>query len=137
VELLCDRVGILQRGEMIREGGVEELTRQRGLFVIGLAPGQVLPEAELAEKGYRVQRADEFWEVELTDGQSIDPVVDLVRARGLTLRRLVEKRQTLEDLFLKTVEAAEPGVDAPLAQPARRPPDERYRAEEQHVRKQP
>src|SRR5438128_9965134 len=47
VELLCDRVGILQRGEMIREGGVDELTRQRGLFVIGLAPGQALPEGEL------------------------------------------------------------------------------------------
>jgi ABC-2 type transport system ATP-binding protein len=136
VELLCDRVGILQRGEMIREGGVDELTRQRGLFVIGLAPGQVLPEGELAEKGYRVKRDEEFWEVELSDGQSIDPVVDLVRARGLNLRHLVEKRQTLEDLFLKTVEAAEPGVDV---QPGRRPPDERYRAQEvgreEHIRK--
>jgi ABC-2 type transport system ATP-binding protein len=135
VELLCDRVGILQRGEMIREGSVDELTRQRGLFVVGLAPGQILPESELAEKGYRVRRADEFWEVELSDGQSIDPVVDLVRARGLNLRHLVEKRQTLEDLFLKTVEAAEPGVDAG---PARRQ-DERYRApevgREEHIRK--
>jgi ABC-2 type transport system ATP-binding protein len=136
VELLCDRVAILQRGEMIREGGVDELTRQRGLFVIGLAPGQVLPEAELAEKGYCVKPVEGFWEVELTDGQSIDPVVDLVRARGLNLRHLVEKRQTLEDLFLKTVEASEPGVDAG---PARRPPDARYRApevgREEHIRK--
>ena len=113
-----------------------ELTRQRGLFVIGLAPGQALPEAELVEKGYRVKPAEGLWEVELTDGQSIDPVVDLVRARGLNLRHLVEKRQTLEDLFLKTVEASEPGVDAG---PARRAPDGRYRAQEvgreEHVRK--
>jgi hypothetical protein len=27
------------------------------------------------------------------------------------VRHLVEKRQTLEDLFVQTVEAAEPGVD--------------------------
>jgi ABC-2 type transport system ATP-binding protein len=48
----------------------------------------------------------------LRDGQSIDPVVDLLHARGLKLRHLVEKRQTLEDLFVATVEAAEPGIDA-------------------------
>jgi ABC-2 type transport system ATP-binding protein len=124
VELICDRVAILQRGQLIREGHVEELTRQRGLFVLGLAPGEVLPEGELAQLGYQVRRDEAYWEVELTDAQGIDPVVDLVRARGLHLRHLVEKRQTLEDLFLKTVEAAEPGVDAPLVQPVRRPPDE-------------
>ena len=40
----------------------------------------------------------------LLEGQSIDPVVDLIRARGLNLRHLVEKRQTLEDLFVQTVQ---------------------------------
>ena len=53
-------------------------------------------------------------ELELTDGQSIDPVVDLLRARGLSIRHLIEKRQTLEELFMETVQAAEPGVDAPV-----------------------
>src|SRR5207247_7133376 len=52
VELICDRVGILQKGEMVREGNIAELTRTRGMFVIGLAPGQSLPEAELAQLGY-------------------------------------------------------------------------------------
>ena len=113
VELICNRVGILQRGEMIREGGVEELTRQKNLFVIGLAPGQNLPASELTAAGYRVERKAEFWEVELTDGQTIDGVVDLLRARGLGLRHLLEKRQTLEDLFLKTVDDYEPGVGGP------------------------
>src|SRR5436190_15953839 len=32
VELICDRVGILQRGEMVREGSIAELTRTRGTF---------------------------------------------------------------------------------------------------------
>jgi ABC-2 type transport system ATP-binding protein len=39
-------------------------------------------------------------------------VLDLLRDRGLRLRHLVEKRQTLEDIFVSMVEAAEPGVDA-------------------------
>jgi ABC-2 type transport system ATP-binding protein len=111
VELICDRVAILQEGEMIREGDIATLTRQRGLFVIGLAQGQEFPREDVTRNGYTVSRSGDLWEVALSDGQSIDPVVDLLRARGLNLRHLVEKRQSLEDLFVQTVEAAEPGVD--------------------------
>jgi ABC-2 type transport system ATP-binding protein len=111
VELICDRVAILQRGKMIREGDIATLTRQRGLFVIGLAPGQAFPQEDVQKQGYAISRAGELWEVGLMDGQSIDPVVELLRERGLNLRHLVEKRQSLEDLFLATVQEAEPGVD--------------------------
>jgi ABC-2 type transport system ATP-binding protein len=111
VELICDRVGILQRGEMIREGDIATLTKQRGFFMVGLAPGQAFPLEEVQKHGYTVNRAGELWEVALLDGQTIDPVVDLLRVRGLNLRHLVEKRQTLEDMFLQAVEEAEPGVD--------------------------
>jgi ABC-2 type transport system ATP-binding protein len=113
VELVCDRVAILDQGEMIREGDIATLTRQKGLFEVGLAPGQDLPGDELARLGYEVTRQGTLWEVALQDGQSIDPVVDLLRDRGLRLRHLVEKRQTLEDLFVATVEAVEQGVDEP------------------------
>jgi ABC-2 type transport system ATP-binding protein len=114
VELICDRVAILQQGEMIREGDIATLTQQRGLFVIGLAEGQKFPQEEVSRQGYQVSRQGELWEVGLADGQSIDPVVDLLRARGLSIRQLMEKRQTLEDLFVETVVAAEPGVDQPV-----------------------
>ncbi len=121
VELICDRVGILQRGTMIREGDVTSLTRQKGLFIIGLAANQEFPLQEVEKHGYQASRTGDFWEIGLSDGQDIDPVVDLLRARGLSIRHLVEKRQTLEDLFMKTVVAAEPGVDEPLRESARRP----------------
>src|SRR5262249_17836730 len=111
VELICDRVVILERGEVIRMGTMAELTKQRGLYLVGLAPGQEFPRAEAAAAGYDVGRDGDFWEIGLKDGQTIDPLVDLIRERGLNLRHLAEKRQTLEDLFIQTVEAAEPGVD--------------------------
>jgi ABC-2 type transport system ATP-binding protein len=114
VELICDRVAILQAGELIRQGSMAELTQQHGMFVIGLADGQTMPRDELAASGYDVKRDGALWEIGLKDGQHIDPVVDLLRSRGLSIRHLVEKRQTLEDIFIATVEAAEPGVDRPL-----------------------
>ncbi len=125
VEKICDRVGILQKGIMIREGDITTLTSQKGTFLVGLAQGQILPQEEAQKLGYQVLPRGDFWEIKLEDGQSIDPMVDLLRGRGLSLRYLVEKRQTLEDMFMETVESAEPGVDAPRRRPAR--PDDRIR----------
>jgi ABC-2 type transport system ATP-binding protein len=122
VELICDRVVILQKGEVVREGAVSELTHLQNLFIVGLAPGQAFPREELQKQGYSVSPSGEMWEIALLNGQSIDPVIDLLRGRGLNLRHLVEKRQTLEELFVQTVEAAEPGVDRVIpAKPRRRP----------------
>jgi len=115
VELICDRVGILARGEMIREGDIATLTQQKGTFTIGLADGQALPEAELKQRGYTVARDGIHWEMGMKDGESIDSIVDFLRSKQLSIRHLIEKRQSLEDLFMETVEAAEPGVDAPVS----------------------
>jgi ABC-2 type transport system ATP-binding protein len=120
VELICDRVGILQAGNLIREGDIASLTRVKGMFVVGLAANQAFPREEVAKLGYQVAKNGDCWEIGLTDGQTIDPVVKLLHERGLNLRHLVEKRQTLEDLFLETVVAAEPGVDRPLPRKVRR-----------------
>lgn len=113
VELICDHVAILQRGEVIREGPIATLTQQKGLYQVGLAPGELMPDADLRQKGYDIFYDGEYWEFGLKEGQSIDPVVDFLRERNLHIRHLIEKRQTLEDLFMATVEAAEPGVDKP------------------------
>lgn len=111
VELICDQVAILQQGELIRQGDIATLTRQSGLYEVGLAPNELLPVNLVKSLGQQVSRAGDRWEVTLADGQTIDPLVQLIQEQGLHLRHLVEKRQTLEDLFIATVEAVEPGVD--------------------------
>jgi ABC-2 type transport system ATP-binding protein len=103
VELICNRVAIMQRGEIIREGTVEALTRMTGLYVVGLAPGEVFPREEAVKHGYQVTPRGGLWEIGLADGQTIDPLVRLLHARGLNLRHLVEKRQSLEDQFVEVV----------------------------------
>jgi ABC-2 type transport system ATP-binding protein len=119
VELICDRVAILDHGDVLRSGDIATLTRMQGQFIVGLAPNQAFPEDEVRRQGYQVQRSGDMWEVALTDGQSIDPVIDLLRSRGLGIRHLVERRQSLEDLFIATVEPAEasPSPHSPSMRP--------------------
>lgn len=113
VELICDRVGILRKGLMVREGDVASLTRLRGSYLVGLAQSQRLPTEELDRLGYKTAPYGERWEILLKDGQSIDPVVDLLRSKGLGIRHLIEKRQSLEDLFLQTLENEPPANQPP------------------------
>jgi len=113
IEMMCDRVAIMQKGELIREGTVQELTKQQGVFIIGVSERDrdVFPEAELRQMGYTLRALRDRWEITLADGQSIDPALDLIRDKGLRVTHMVEKKQTLEDIFVSLVEAAEPGVE--------------------------
>ncbi|HYH69564.1 MAG TPA: ABC transporter ATP-binding protein [Urbifossiella sp.] len=114
VELVCDRVAILQQGSLVREGTIADLTRQAGRYDVGVADGQAFPADAAVRLGFAVQPLPDkpgLFEVTLPPGQTIDPVLRLVGEKGLSLRHLVEKKQSLEDAFLATVEGAEPGVD--------------------------
>lgn len=110
IELMCDRVAIMQKGELIREGTVQELTARRGVYVLGV-DGE-FPEAEVRKMGFNIRGVRDRWEITLAEGQTIDPVLQLVRDRNLRLTHMVEQKQTLEDIFVSLVESAEPGVDA-------------------------
>jgi len=127
VELICDRVAILQRGDMVREGDIATLTKLKGKYTIGLVRGDEMPKAELEQKGYILRPDGDAWEIGLADGQTVDPVVDLLRARGARIRHLVEKRISLEDIFMQTVQSAEPGVDRPMVRRVDAPKDEYVR----------
>jgi ABC-2 type transport system ATP-binding protein len=111
VELICDRVAILSKGTLARQGTVAELTRQENRFVIGLAPNQTFPNADVAQMGFTVEAAGTQVEVVVPDGKSIDPVLAMLHSKGLNLRHLIEKKQTLEDVFVSMVDAEDPGTD--------------------------
>ncbi len=119
VELICDRVAILQKGELVREGTIADLTQQKGLFELRLAPGQNFPENEVRALGFAVAFYDDLWEVTLKEGQTVDPILNLIFSKGLNLRHLVEKKYSLEEVFVSMVDAAEPGTDR-RSRPAKR-----------------
>jgi ABC-2 type transport system ATP-binding protein len=112
VEQICDRVAILRQGELVREGTVHELTSRRGCFEIGLAAGEQFPLEQVQRLGYTVRPlpvpapppgaapTPPRWEVLLNDGQSIDPLLALLAQQQLHLRHLVERRLSLEDVFI-------------------------------------
>jgi len=114
VEMISDRVAILHKGEMVREGTVADLTRQEGRFVVGLARGEAFPADEAAKLGFKVETTGDRTEVVVgTDPAAIDSVLSLLSAKGLHVRHLVEQKQSLEDVFVKMVESTDRADRAP------------------------
>ncbi len=109
IELMCDRVAIMHKGEIVRTGTVAELTRTVERFSISLAPGTPFPAEEVRALGFSVEPDKDETHIELKPGQSIDTVLEHLTAKGLRLRGVRESKQSLEDIFMELVEKAERG----------------------------
>ncbi len=109
VERMCDRVGILDRGALVREGSIEALTRTERLYEVRV--DRALDAATTGELRALATsftaKPDGAFEVALPRDEDIDRVVDLLRARAFGVRHLHGVKLSLEDVFLEAVEGAD------------------------------
>jgi ABC-type multidrug transport system ATPase subunit len=92
----------MEKGRLVMEGTVESLT--------GTRVGQVRVEG-LSDDAWAAVRASfpamtrsaDLLEFPLEEGKSIDGVIDLLRAKGVSVRGVSEKKRSLEDIFIDTV----------------------------------
>ncbi|MBI2899484.1 MAG: ABC transporter ATP-binding protein, partial [Planctomycetes bacterium] len=103
VELIASRVGVLEQGNLVKQGTVAELTRKSNLFELKVEgdPGPCL--AAIAKLGASARKIAGGLEVLMPDGAKIDPVIDILRQGNVSIRGVNEKRQSLEELFIETV----------------------------------
>lgn len=106
VELVSDRVSILYRGEIQVMGPLKELLTERDTTV-QVGPVDAAIRADLEAKGVKVE--DEIHSTTLLRApthMSIYDVMDLCRSAGLTVVSVAPRRETLEELFVRTVGSA-------------------------------
>ena len=111
LELVCDRVAILDHGRVLREGHIADVTLRTHSEVQMVLAGDGA-QIRLALTDYDVSElaplADSQYEVAVrgVDQQQIDTLVDDLRRRGVSLVTLVRRRQTLEEAFLDIIAEA-------------------------------
>jgi ABC-2 type transport system ATP-binding protein len=108
IELVCDRVVILVKGEVRREGLVEAITeRAEPEIELTLAGSErdirsALKEYKLA--GWSAPAAGQYQAVvKIPDQPGIDRCIDALRAQGVSIIELGRRRDTLEEAFLEIV----------------------------------
>jgi ABC-2 type transport system ATP-binding protein len=110
VELVCDRVAILNHGEVLRTGRIADLTsRPEAEVQFVLLGSETRMRAALAgyELGqFQAAGADQFQVVvHVADQAAADRCVDDLRRQGISIAGMSRCRQTLEEAFLSIVGA--------------------------------
>lgn len=102
VELLCDRVVIMQRGEIKSEGKVHDLLETASKrFEIRLSGASAALKESLGTRAVVVDDGDGHLTLRAEGDKTVDEILRVSAAAGATLEALVPDRQTLENLFLQ------------------------------------
>lgn len=111
LEQVADRVAILSKGRLVREGTLEELTAARRHYEV-LTEGPVPSDmaGQLAGHGLKIE--GDRVALEAASAEAVQPVIDALRARSLVIRSVTEKRLSLEELFLEAVQESDEGGEA-------------------------
>ncbi|HVX61244.1 MAG TPA: ABC transporter ATP-binding protein [Pirellulales bacterium] len=112
IELVCDRVVILVRGEVQRAGAIQELTARPETEVswtLAGAEAQIRGAlGDLPVRSWSAVGGDQFQVVaSLPDQAAIDRCIDALREHSVSIVCMTRHRQTLEDAFLGIVQAQE------------------------------
>ncbi|HUL73518.1 MAG TPA: ABC transporter ATP-binding protein [Vicinamibacterales bacterium] len=116
-ELLCSRVGILNKGRLVASGTVAELAASAGEGGQGWEVVVTsLPAAAADRLAPRVRRvtsiAEGRYSIELGSDVRPEPLVAELTAAGAALVSVTTLRTTLEDAFLKAIGSADRGQKA-------------------------
>lgn len=102
VEMLCDRVAIIHRGQMSAYGRLDELLRSDVRHVeIEIAGADDELRAALKDKSIRVDPMGANAVFTVEGDVNADAVIDAARAKGARVIAVTPRRETLEDLFVR------------------------------------
>jgi ABC-2 type transport system ATP-binding protein len=107
VEMICDRVAILNKGDLIKEGNVDDLTKTENVFIIHTA-GPV--SMELKQKILSVDKSAGIGENEIqteTGVEKLNSIIDILRKGKIQIRTINQKTSTLEELFINVIKQDE------------------------------
>ena len=123
IEVLCDRVAIMQRGNLAHLGRLNELRQQAGknhyveVVATGTKAATLMPHIPIA---YRAGVADTpaGLRIEVPDETNVDEVIAALRNVGGQLVSVQPVRQSLEELFVEKKGTASEGNDEVVRIPA-------------------
>jgi ABC-2 type transport system ATP-binding protein len=103
IEQTCNRVAILRKGRVVREGRIEDLTRREARYRMVAEPlDEPLLDA-FRGTGAGVERVNGHLVLSVRDLAHVNALVDHLRAEGRSLKELAPDRSTLEDVFVDLV----------------------------------
>jgi ABC-2 type transport system ATP-binding protein len=104
VELITDNVGILNKGKLLKQGTVRELTEKKEeyrLFFEGQLNDELLKSIPGLEKN-----KDDYYNLKVLDINELNKVIDSLRSRSVLIKEIIPQKNTLEEMFISLIQEA-------------------------------
>lgn len=109
LEMVCDSVAILNKGGILKQGRLRELTEASNQFEIHY---EGVPREEL-QLAFAERLGAQFSvgsvTVKAAAASDVQELIDALRGEGIILEKMGFQRQSLEDLFMESVKGNGPG----------------------------
>lgn len=105
-ERVCDRIGILAAGRLVREGNLLDLCGSDTAYRARFAPGYA--ESALVGLGFRPTEIEGAYRVDAPDPAALNALLDAARAAGALLIELHRDLRDLEDVLTDALAAPAP-----------------------------
>ncbi|WP_437976503.1 ABC transporter ATP-binding protein [Sorangium sp. So ce295] len=102
-ERICDRIGILAGGRLVREGALVELCGSETAYRVRFADGA--DAARLAALGFRAIDGEGGWRLEAESPATLNEALDQARRAGALLVELSRDLRDLEDVLAEALGA--------------------------------
>lgn len=102
VEVMCDRISILNRGKLLKQGKLDELLPSGSVDITVRGSAAVAAALEPFGLSWSQPESGVFMATAPT-GDPVDQIVDAVRAAGGSIVALTPQRRTLEQIFVDTI----------------------------------
>lgn len=109
VEKITDRVGILNKGKLLREGTVKELTEKKEEYTLSVENSEIDIEKYSSENVLINKLTDRSYAVKVDDIQSMNQLVDKLRRNEILINEIVLQKNTLEEMFISLINEEEKG----------------------------
>jgi len=108
VELITDRVGILNKGKLLREGTVKEFTEKKEEYTINIQddfPPEALAGLQKEINFSKIKPGS--YTVKVTDIKELNGFIDFTRNKGVLIKEIIPLKSTLEEMFISLIQASE------------------------------
>jgi ABC-2 type transport system ATP-binding protein len=100
-------VGILNKGVLLREGTVKELTERKEEYKISVEGSIESLPADLRHDANFTSIDGGYYSFKVADTQDLNRILDLLRNNGIIIKEMVQQKNTLEEMFISLIKEAE------------------------------
>jgi ABC-2 type transport system ATP-binding protein len=118
VEMVCDEVAIMNKGKIVVQGPVAQLTNIGLSYRIETSALNETAKAKLSEKFAKLGLQNGHLDVTVQDHAELNRLIDYLRENQAEIHAIVPQRRTLEESFFAAIKGATSGDFNEMTKPA-------------------